>query len=160
VRVPKLNFGRERSVRVVASFLLFAPACFSPNTTEGLDGGGPDGSVCTFVCQDAGADLPPLVVVENILGQVCAQDGCHLSGQAGLAISNGNDFSNLIDVPSSEVPSLVRVKPGDPTQSYLYRKLACEGGIDGSCMPPGSVRLAPAIIEAFHNWIEGGAPTQ
>jgi hypothetical protein len=73
-----------------------------------------------------------------------------------LGLSAGNVFAPLVNVPSWEVPSLLRVKPYDPARSYLYLKLACEGGIEGGCMPLGGT-VSPTLLQAFHDWIEAGA---
>jgi hypothetical protein len=51
------------------------------------------------------------------------------------------------------------VAPGDPDHSYVYKKLACEGGIDGGCMPL-STGFDPKLALLFREWIEAGAPTQ
>jgi hypothetical protein len=108
---------------------------------------------------DATPDVSLVVRVRGLL-QICANpDGCHGAGAGNLGISSGSEFTSLIDVPSWEVPSLYRVKPGDPARSYVYMKLACEGGIEGGCMPPGG-GLSPAQVQVFHDWIEAGAPTQ
>ncbi len=77
-----------------------------------------------------------------------------------MSVSVGNEFNDMINVPSSEDPSMLRVKPFDPENSYVYLKLACEGGIIDACMPLGSLtpeRSHDATL--FHDWIEAGAPT-
>ena len=51
-----------------------------------------------------------------------------------------------------------RVLPGDPEHSYVYLKVACEGGITNACMPLSS-GFDPRIKQMFHDWIEAGAPT-
>jgi len=126
------------------------------------DGGMPEGGGfgCGLTCVDAHSDASLLQRVEGVLGAICGNpDGCHGGGGcAPFLLSSGTDFSVLIDAPSTEMPGLVRVKPGDPANSYLYRKVACEGGILGSCMPGG--RPDPSIAALFHDWIEAGAPTQ
>lgn len=146
-------------MRLAASLVMvFAAGCSSPGDPATGDSGGSDGGSCFFACLDVSVDAPLVVRVKNIL-QICANpDGCHGAGAGSLTIASGNEFSSLIDVPSSQMPSLYYVKPGDPAQSYLYLKVACEGGIDGDCMPQR--RPDPAIARIFHDWIEAGAPTQ
>ena len=101
-----------------------------------------------------------LARVTGIIDEICSSaDGCHGSGAGNMSLASGREFTSLILVPSSEVPSLFRVLPGDPADSYVYRKLACEGGIQGSCMPLGG-QLTPSLVQSFHDWIEAGAPTQ
>jgi hypothetical protein len=128
---------------------------------EAGDAGTPEeaGLMCGLTCVDAQSDASLLQKVEGILGAICANpDGCHGGGgNVPFLLSGGADFSPLIDVPSVERPEMVRVKPGDPAHSYLYLKVACEGGIDGSCMPPGPPQ--PSLGALFYGWIEAGAPT-
>jgi hypothetical protein len=75
-----------------------------------------------------------------------------------LALSAGYEFSNIVNVPSTEMAPMLRVKPGDPENSYLYLKLRCEGGIMDACMPLGAAPK-PTFARVFHDWIEAGAPT-
>ena len=80
---------------------------------------------------------------------------CHGSGAADthLRLGAGGD---LVNVRSTERPSMMRVVPGVPTSSYLYLKVLGDGGIDGGRMPldgPYDPRMAPFIA----SWIEAGA---
>jgi len=45
-------------------------------------------------------------------------------------------FNLLVGVPSTEVPSLLRVKPGDPDNSYIIQKLENHAAV-GTSTPPG-----------------------
>jgi len=142
--------------------ILLATSC-TPDASDASDAGAPEeaGLMCGLTCVDAQSDASVLQKVEGILGSICASpDGCHGGGGGNVPflLSGGADFSPLIDAPSVERPGMVRVKPGDPAQSYLYLKIACEGGIDGSCMPPGPPQ--PSLAALFYGWIEAGAPTQ
>jgi len=58
---------------------------------------------------------------------------CHIGGAApeGLRLDAADSFNLLVGVPSTEVPSLLRVKPGDPDNSYIIQKL--EGHAAGRC---------------------------
>ncbi len=84
---------------------------------------------------------------------------CHLaaSAPAGLSLAEGRSFENLVGVPSTEQPGLLRVEPGNPDRSYLIRKV--EGGPDivGARMPLGTAPLTPAQIQALRDWIAQGA---
>jgi hypothetical protein len=118
-----------------------------------------DGSGACLLCVDAGYDAPLSVRVKGEIDLVCSNvDGCHGEGAGGMGLVPGNEFAPMIGVPSSEMPTLLRVRPGDPKDSYVYRKIACEGGIDGGCMPLGS-KENPQLAALFHDWIEAGAPT-
>jgi hypothetical protein len=117
-----------------------------------------DGPPC-ITCGDATQDLPPVLRVKEEIDQVCSSvDGCHGAGAGNLALSFGNEFATMINVRSYEVPTMYRVLPFHPEQSYVYLKLACDAGIDGGCMPLGS-KLDPQLVQVFHDWIEAGAPT-
>jgi hypothetical protein len=147
----------------IAWVLLFAVGCSPADVRATDDAAVSDGSDigCNFNCVDVALDGPLLLRVKGVLDQVCASpDGCHGSAAGNLPLSLDHEFVPLIDVYSYEVDSMVRVKPWDPVQSYLYLKLACDAGyIVGECMPKGG-HLDPALVQAFHDWIEAGAPTQ
>jgi hypothetical protein len=144
----------------LALLALLVTGCTATQSPATSDGGGDDasdaGPGCLF-CSDATDNQPLSVQVKGKIDQICSNtDGCHGSGAGNMSLSLGSEFAPLIDVPSSEMPTLMRVKPGDPADSYVYRKLACEGGIEGNCMP-GSMP-DPHIAQLFHDWIEAGAP--
>ena len=87
-----------------------------------------------------------------------AEASCHSVGAGGTYLRLG-ESGDLVGVPSSEDPSLLRVKPGSPAESYLWWKLLPDGGYDGGRMPlggPFDPRLAPFVAQ----WIEAGAPSQ
>ena len=67
-------------------------------------------------------------------------------------------WAAIVDVPSSERPDLDRIEPGDPANSYLFRKVSGEGDISGSPMPLGSQPLSSEQIELLRAWILAGAP--
>ncbi|NJD31703.1 MAG: TIGR03118 family protein [Gammaproteobacteria bacterium] len=68
----------------------------------------------------------------------------------------GQSFASLVNVPSQEQPGLMRVKPGDPDNSYLVRKLQGTSGISGSRMPLGGPFLDQATIDQVRAWIASG----
>ncbi len=82
--------------------------------------------------------------------------GCHPPTQS-LDLSPGQTYGSTVNVPSSQMPSLMRVKPGDPDNSYLYRKIRGVG-ISGARMPPGGPYLSQSDIDKVKGWIEAGAP--
>jgi hypothetical protein len=86
---------------------------------------------------------------------------CHLPGaeQAGLALHPKGAYANLVDVKSTQSPML-RIAPGKPDDSYLYRKITgthTQVGGSGERMPFGESSLTAAEIERVRRWIEGGA---
>jgi hypothetical protein len=115
---------------------------------------------CLFVCGDAADDEPLALQVKGKIDQICSNvDGCHGAGAGMMGLTPGNEFLPMINVVSFEMKPMLRVAPGDPADSYVYKKLACEGGIEGGCMPL-STGFDPKLARLFHDWIEAGAPTQ
>ncbi len=53
---------------------------------------------------------------------------------------------------------MLRVKPGDPANSYLVQKLEGAAGITGERMPLGGPFLDQATIDKVKSWIASGAP--
>jgi|GEM_PF-5007688 len=75
--------------------------------------------------------------------------GCHggSSPTAGMNLSAGKSYSNLVNVSSAMSPSMVRVKPFDPTNSFLVIRLS--GGHES---------VSAADQQAIRDWIASGAP--
>lgn len=131
--------------------LLLATACGKLNelpTDPGVGGGEPIDPTATFTR-----------VQNEIFTPTCAQLGCHdpLGQQSQQVLSTGRAYANTVNVPSVELPSIVRVKPGDPANSYLYRKIT-GAGITGDRMPQGLPPLTDAQIKLVRDWIRRGAP--
>lgn len=97
---------------------------------------------------------PTFADIEPILTASCGT--CHIQGMSGnFSMANGRD--SIVNVPSNQ-SNLPYVTPGDPSMSYLFRKV--EGTHmavgSGSVMPLGGM-LPPADIAAISAWIAGGA---
>jgi hypothetical protein len=94
----------------------------------------------------------------NIFTPICAAV-CHTGGGApeGLRLDAANSYSLLVGVPSTEVPSIMRVKPGDPVNSYIIQKLQNHAAV-GAQMPLGGPYLSAATIAFIQQWITNGAP--
>ncbi len=94
----------------------------------------------------------------NVFGTTCATSGCHRGAGApqGLMLDAINSFASLVGVPSSEVPSVLRVAPGDPDESYLIQKLEGSAAV-GEQMPLGQPPLDQDIIDIIRQWISDGA---
>jgi uncharacterized protein (TIGR03118 family) len=95
----------------------------------------------------------------SVFTPICS--GCH-NGVGGalpgvMNLSNASaSAAALINVTSLEVPSLKRVLPNDPANSYIIHKL--EGTqTSGSRMPLGGPFLSPATIDSVKAWIQAGA---
>jgi len=96
-----------------------------------------------------------------VFSPTCSSSTCN-SGPVGTILPNGmnltsadNSFANLVDVDSLQNPTIKRVAPGDPDNSYLIQKL--EGTAPGAQMPFGGTPLDPAIISNIRTWISNGA---
>src|SRR5262245_16280280 len=83
---------------------------------------------------------------------------CHSGASAprGLKLDAQNSFNLLVNVSSSEVPSLKRVKPSDPDNSYLVQKVEGTAAVGGR-MPLGRPPLSDAQIGLIRQWIAEGA---
>jgi len=94
-------------------------------------------------------------VQETIFDLSCALSGCHVDA-AWPNLSAGQAYDQIVEVASSR--GIALVEPGDPDNSYLYRKLLADADITGVRMPPGGPYLTAAELEAVRAWFEKGAP--
>ena len=77
--------------------------------------------------------------------------------EAGLDISEGRSFENLVNVPSTQV-GIDLVTPNDAENSYLIHKLDGRAGIVGARMPVGAGGfLSDEAIDVIKQWIDAGA---
>lgn len=95
-------------------------------------------------------------VQDNVLTPNCT--GCHVGANApqGLRLDAGNSYALLFNVASTQVPNLLRVKPGDPDNSYLVQKIDGRATVGGR-MPLGRAALPQASIDLVRSWIAAGA---
>jgi hypothetical protein len=101
----------------------------------------------------------------QIQGQIftptCAKAGCHAasSGAGGIVLAAGVSYAQIVGRPAPEAPQLDLVKPGDPNDSYLVRKIRGDSDISGGRMPlDGPPYLTPQQIAGIEGWIQAGAP--
>jgi hypothetical protein len=82
----------------------------------------------------------------NIFTPICA--GCHggVNPAENLNLDAAHSYNDLINVPSTEEPTLVRVKPGDPAHSFLVIHMQQDG--DGA--PADDI---PFVVQ----WVMEGA---
>ena len=77
---------------------------------------------------------------------------------AGLDLTAGNSYSRLVSVASVERPSVLRVAPGDPDNSYIVHKLEGRSDIVGLRMPRGTgPYLTDGQMLVIRRWIAEGA---
>jgi len=95
--------------------------------------------------------------IQPMFTGTCALSGCHSgAGQAGLLLSQGQSYSNLVNVTSTQVPALKRVKPSKIDSSYVVNKLNGTSPLVGVKMPKNGT-LSAANIQLIKNWISKGA---
>jgi len=137
--------------RVALLLLALAAGCAG----DGIDdGGGGNGPVGTFS-----------QIQSEVFNQSCVQAACHdsVTRQGGLDLSPGVSYGNLVDVPPQNPAALaagdLRITPGSPATSFLYRKVTGDLTTgEGAMMPLGQAPLAPSEIELIESWIAAGAP--
>jgi hypothetical protein len=97
-------------------------------------------------------------IQDNVFTPICSV--CHAGGAApqGLRLDAVNSFAMLVGVPSAEVSSLLRIKPGDPDNSYLVQKIEGHAAV-GAQMPFGGPPLPAATIAVIRQWVTDGAPS-
>jgi hypothetical protein len=93
--------------------------------------------------------------VLDIFDNRCAFAGCHAGPNApqGLDLTEQFVIPALVNRPSAGKPDLMRVKGGDPANSYLIMKVKGSPGIAGDPMPKSGERLSAAEIAALEAWI-------
>jgi len=140
---------------LIASLAAAAVAGCTAGSGVGLDQNGqPIGST---------GGTPPLTadftsIQANVFTPICTK--CHIGAGApqGLQLDAAHSYSLLVGVPSVEQPNLLRVKAGDPDNSYIIRKLEGGPGIVGVQMPAdGPPYLPQATINVIRSWITNGA---
>jgi hypothetical protein len=120
----------------------------SNGAPRGSGGGGTGGGTVTADFQS---------IQDNVFTPICSR--CHAGAAApeGLMLDAAHSYNLLVGVASQEVPSLNRVKAGDPDNSYIIIKLTNGPGIVGAQMPFGLPPLPQPTIDAIRQWIANGA---
>jgi hypothetical protein len=138
------------ALALLALLALVAAACGGSARSPTEPGSVPPGSALSF---------------SQIQGQIftpsCAKAGCHAasSGAGGMVLAAGVSYAQIVGRPAPEDPQLDLVKPGDPNDSYLVRKIRGDPDITGSRMPlDGPPYLTPQQIAGIEGWIQAGAP--
>lgn len=143
------------SLRVACCAALLALTSCGGGSGEGLDSNGrplpPGGG------GGEAALTPDLASIQShVFTPICT--ACHAGGSApqGLHLDEANAYTMLVGVPSNESPSVLRVKPGDPDNSYIIQKLEGHAAV-GARMPFGGPYLDDATIAVIRQWITNGA---
>jgi len=101
--------------------------------------------------------VPELASIQqNVFTPICS--ACHAGAAAplGFRLDASSAYAMLVNAPSVEVPSLLRVVPGNPDASYLIEKLEGHAAVGGQ-MPLGQPPLPQATIDVIRQWITDGA---
>ena len=126
--------------------------CANFETTVDPTGGAPDTLVST---PSFAANVAP------IFEQRCAVGGCHsiATHQAGLTLAAGRAYESLVGVPSSLRPSVERVRPLAPRESWLVTMISADDAARQGVprMPLATLPLTANQIATIVRWIEQGA---
>jgi len=110
--------------------------------------------------------------VVPIFAEHCASTSCHGSTRGGNngVYLGGDDAARVASETTTQssvaLPAMQLVKPGDPQNSFLMRKLdgdlcvlhkSCEGGDCLDTMPKGKPLLGEAQRDVVRRWIVQGA---
>jgi uncharacterized protein (TIGR03118 family) len=173
INIAKVEFLADGASIGVATT---SPYTVSWDTTTVADGTVTLTATATDVDGNPGTSPAVTVTVANTVAATTLSEiqtqvftpkctGCHDGSNApggalpgSQNLTSGNSFANLVNVASLEQPGLMRVKPGDPANSYVIQKLEGAAGISGSRMPQGGPFLDQPTIDSIKSWIASGAP--
>jgi hypothetical protein len=111
------------------------------------------------------AESGPLTLADDVQPLLDESCLCHMEGSSGtmvaptLTLNADSAFAELVDTPSTQLPSMARVTPGDPDASYLWRKITdthIDAGGSGTVMPPTG-QLSAGKRDTIEMWIADGA---
>lgn len=137
-----------RSLLILAILTLAGCGELKTPTDPGLGGGDPIDPTATFTR-----------VQNEVFTPSCTTVACHdlIGQQSQQVLLAGRAYQQIVGVPSVEMPALSRVAPGDPANSYLYRKIT-GANITGERMPLQMPPLSDDKIKLVRDWIRRGAP--
>jgi hypothetical protein len=105
--------------------------------------------------------------IAPLLARSCGLAGCHLPPlvNAGLDLTPERAYNQMVNVNAQQEPRLKRITPGDPDDSYVFRKIDPDAPKQGVLMPngcPGTPAAGTCLtddeLEAFRTWILECAP--
>ncbi|MFV2056219.1 MAG: hypothetical protein ACC707_07105 [Thiohalomonadales bacterium] len=126
---------------------------------HGSDDNGWQANVCAEVI--AGGDTPTSFYTDNIQpiwNSNCTFSFCHDASApaAGMDLTASVSHGQIVNIPSSQLPSMARIEPNNPNNSYLRHKLhdsqSSVGGA-GTQMPPRNGQLSPTDLLLIDTWI-------
>jgi hypothetical protein len=144
-------------------FVLVLGIAVLPLLTAGCGGGGQPNMQSTGDATKASPDQTTTEAamfskdVQPIFTSKCALSDCHGADKsAGMQLSAGVAYDNIVNVMSSEDPQLMRVMPSDPDNSYLVMKVEGRQKV-GARMPLTGGPLSDTQIQAIRSWVKAGA---
>jgi hypothetical protein len=121
--------------------------------------------------ENSNANLPDVLIahpslntdLQPVFTARCAMGGCHTPAEnrLGLVLATATDtYNSTVNVVSSHGNPLLRVKPGDHLNSYLWRMVQGDSTLHPGMprMPLASQPLTANMIQNIANWIDDGAP--
>jgi hypothetical protein len=146
--VRSTNFMAAKGILFAPCILLLA-ACTAGNG-QGLDANGQP------ITGNPSGNSDFQEIQDTVFTPICTQ--CHIGAGAphGLRLDAANSYALLVNVASDEVPTLKRVDPGNPDQSYLVQKIEGHAAVGGR-MPLGQAPLPQDRIDLIRSWISAGA---
>ena len=137
--MKKINLS---AIFLVLTFILFS-SCSEESTTEPP----PGNSAPSAKLSD---------IQSKVFNTSCALSGCHgaTNNQANLLLTDGNAFTNLVNVQSVLFPQFKRVVPDSSSKSLIIKILK---GEVSPRMPFNRDPLPAATIDSIAKWIDNGA---
>lgn len=83
--------------------------------------------------------------------------GGKFSFSTGAGRTAQDVYNDLVNAPANQIQGWVRVKPGDPANSWLYAKVTGNNQGYGTQMPQAANPLCTATLENIRIWIQQGA---
>ena len=104
---------------------------------------------------------------QQVFAQSCALSGCHDSNthQGQMILLPNSAYSEIVNVTpfrqAAADAGWKRILPGDPSSSFLYRKITCTlpDSSFGACMPFARPEIPQNLQEIIRLWIIGDANT-
>ncbi len=156
---------------ISASVLLFVIAIPSCSDT-----GDANATLAASECTDArpedsqnGGPVSFRADIVPVFEKACAFASCHGSAMAANGIFLGKSdpdgvFSRMVEQRSTRYPDQTFVVPGEPTKSFLVKKLEptscnrdCQAGACGEPMPKNNAAIPAASRLELARWIAQGA---
>ena len=120
---------------LLLALALIAAACAGGGSDGDNGGGGTGGCKCDPPCPTVSFNGN----IQPLFNRSCATSSqCHgPNGAQGLDLTAGNSIRNTVGKPATQKLLAVRIRPGNPADSYLYQKMINAPGIAGIVMPQG-----------------------